>query len=292
MLVVHKFEDGCYAVGPALHTMDSLPVGVFDVEDAKGTPYIRPKLRTADQYIETNQAQLNEVVNDIESFFDPETRKKYEAFGVTYKRGILLYGAPGTGKTQLINRIADMMTAKQYSVFYPDSSVALKVFQKTLPQLASKTPVIIVVEEVDGWVQYGDNQLIRLLDGEDSVANIYYIFTTNFIDKIPDRIKNRPSRVARTFWIQPPAGTYRQEFVKMYYSRAGIPINQEVLQAVIGASGLTPDQIKNIVISVECMGVSVHDAVRLYSQHVEIERQGKLTGLFSGMENTNDDESE
>lgn len=47
-----------------------------------------------------------DIVNDLEKFLRPETKKRYNRLGINYKRIYLLEGIPGTGKTSLITGLA------------------------------------------------------------------------------------------------------------------------------------------------------------------------------------------
>ena len=52
------------------------------------------------------EGQKEALINDIEEFYDPDTRADYVLLGIPYKSVIMLYGPPGTGKTSTINTIA------------------------------------------------------------------------------------------------------------------------------------------------------------------------------------------
>jgi AAA+ superfamily predicted ATPase len=52
------------------------------------------------------KAQKDDIVQDLEKFIHPDTKKRYNKLGINYKRIYLLEGLPGTGKTSLITGLA------------------------------------------------------------------------------------------------------------------------------------------------------------------------------------------
>lgn len=58
-----------------------------------------------------------------------------------------------------------------------------------------KSPVVIIMDECEGQMQASEAQVKNILDSNDSLDNCLLMFTTNYINKIPDAIKNRPSRI-------------------------------------------------------------------------------------------------
>ena len=62
------------------------------------------------------EGQKEALINDIEEFYDPDTRADYLSHGIPYKSVIMLYGPPGTGKTSTINTIASHFDADVYVI--------------------------------------------------------------------------------------------------------------------------------------------------------------------------------
>tara|TARA_Y100000590_G_scaffold1391_1_gene1764 strand:- start:1494 stop:2750 length:1257 start_codon:yes stop_codon:yes gene_type:complete len=62
------------------------------------------------------EGQKDELIKNIEEFYDPDTRADYLSHGIPYKNVIMLYGPPGTGKTSTINTIASHFDADVYVI--------------------------------------------------------------------------------------------------------------------------------------------------------------------------------
>ena len=60
--------------------------------------------------------QKEKLLNDVKTFFDPETRADYLEHGIPYKSVFMLYGPPGTGKTSTINTIASYFDCDVYVI--------------------------------------------------------------------------------------------------------------------------------------------------------------------------------
>jgi len=90
---------------------------------------------------------LADIVEDCRSFLRPEGKKRYASLGVPYRRGYLLYGAPGCGKSQAIIAIASELSLP---LCYFDVS-AERLTDSKLQMLfnSAPSPSILVFEEID-----------------------------------------------------------------------------------------------------------------------------------------------
>ena len=62
------------------------------------------------------EGQKEDLIKNIDEFYDPDTRADYLSHGIPYKNVIMLYGPPGTGKTSTINTIASHFDANVYVI--------------------------------------------------------------------------------------------------------------------------------------------------------------------------------
>jgi len=117
--------------------------------------------------------------------------------------------------------------------------------------------IMIIWEEFERWVNENEGCLLDLLDGVEQVDNAFYIATTNYIEQIPSRIRNRPSRFAEVKEIGAPNAELRRAFLEAkIHPEDKVDIDDWVERT----EGFTIDYIKDVIISVLVLGLSLEDA--------------------------------
>lgn len=188
----------------------------------------------------------DDIYNEVTSFW--ESNDTYKKIGITHKRGILLYGPPGCGKSAIIARIIkDIIAKKGIAIDFNKSDDFfdnIEMFRQIQPE----TPIVVIIEDLDSFRDHQEEELCELLDGQSSVGHkILYLATTNYLDKISNRIKCRPSRIDTLIKVGFPAHEVREEYVRFL-----IPdISQEIVDAINKCEyKLSIADIKEILISV------------------------------------------
>jgi hypothetical protein len=150
---------------------------------------------------------------DLEVFGFVKNIKKYNSCGIT-KRGIILYGSPGTGKTTIGNIICNMVPDHTVIWITPEilaeNNYRAISSIKALYKLAEfLSPCIIILEDLDLFSQDRDRggdvlglgALMNILDGVNTVENAVTIGTTNRLNAIEKALRNRPGRFDRVIEI-------------------------------------------------------------------------------------------
>ena len=130
-----------------------------------------------------------------------ESREIYEENDMDYRRTLLLYGDPGTGKSQFIYQLSSELIEKHEAIVVRvEESNALHLFIDHLMSRLSRYPgrlKVVVVEELADMCQ-GQTNVTRLLNMLDSLRfrhNILFLMTTNHPERIPANIIDRPARI-------------------------------------------------------------------------------------------------
>jgi len=191
-------------------------IGTWNIKISCGGYHLVPvNIDVGDEPLLSNG--YNNLLNNEVSYF-LNNKKIYESLNSPYKRGILLYGPPGNGKTAYIkNYIHSLKDSCIILLNSVDYSVmdALKDFLNN-PEY-DDTFKLIIIEDIDGITKDSRSILLNLLDGVSRVNNTLFVSTTNHINKIDDSIVNRPSRFDRIIKIDVPDKSVRLELLKKYF---------------------------------------------------------------------------
>ncbi|UNI14799.1 hypothetical protein JDV02_001394 [Purpureocillium takamizusanense] len=166
------------------------------------------KIRPLSTVIVSEQ-QKQQLVADVKSFLDPETRNWFAKRTIPYRKGYLLYGPPGTGKSSFSVSVAGELDVDIYIISMPG------VNDRTLKDLFADLPqkCVVLLEDIDavGMERSPDSDdfddealkpkngvtmsgLLNTLDGVASQEGRVLIMTTNHIEKL-DEALIRPGRV-------------------------------------------------------------------------------------------------
>jgi SpoVK/Ycf46/Vps4 family AAA+-type ATPase len=109
---------------------------------------------------------------------------------------------------------------------------------------------MVVFEEFDRYIEYSEHELLSLLDGQNQKENIIYMATTNFIDKIPARIR-RPGRMSTLIEVKAPIAEARKVFIQNKCGNVLNHLSPENMDELVAATdGLTIDELKEFLQSV------------------------------------------
>jgi hypothetical protein len=149
------------------------------------------------------------LLDDMEAFFTKGV-DIYRQLKLPPFRKLLLAGVPGTGKTMLCAAMAKIAITKGRVVVYVSGSdrdgASFEKIQRALQAVtAARYPVLLIVEELDAYLQSDDKaRVLNVLDGIESPNNpkgALLLATTNYPEAIDERIAKRPGRLDRIFVI-------------------------------------------------------------------------------------------
>lgn len=191
---------------------DRIKVTVFtDTEDGlhREKVSITNLVQREDVLLEENLK--TQIYRSIDEFFNGsgEFFKKYD---IPYKRGILLYGKPGNGKTTMVKSIAGSITAPvaYWQITEYTTSYSIKQVFETAQKMA---PMVLVIEDIDSMPENVRSVFLNTLDGATSKEGIFLIGTTNYPERIDPALINRAGRFDRAYEIKLPDRSMRLRYL-------------------------------------------------------------------------------
>lgn len=184
--------------------IEKIPPGVYKLENIGllMPDYVFTKASMNEKIIEPLSSKpYKEIKEAVMNFFNPKLKELYKELDYLNKKGILIYGNPGTGKTASVTNLIYNIAIKENAVVLQIKNKGelfnIKTFLKMLKDGNSDLCVILLIDECENYFEdYGtENFLLNFLDGYNSENNVLTIFITNKIEKIPERFKDRPSRI-------------------------------------------------------------------------------------------------
>ena len=159
-----------------------------------------------------------EIQSDFERFF--ASREMYEKYGIPWKRGMLLIGPPGNGKTHTVKALINQLKrprlyVKSVKSHYDTEHDNLRaVFQRA----RQSSPCIIVMEDLDSLIEAKSRSFfLNEMDGFESNSGVVVIATTNYPERLDPAILDRPSRFDRKYYFNLPGPDERLEYFMAWH---------------------------------------------------------------------------
>jgi cell division protease FtsH len=236
-------------------------LGSFGQSRARLYDAEKPSVTFADVAgIDEVKADLQEVVDFLR---EPQ---KYQRLGGTVPKGVLLIGAPGTGKTLLARAVAGEAKVPFFSIAASEFVEAIVgVGASRVRDLFSKAraaaPAIIFIDELDAIgrsraaaLRVGGNdeqeqtlnQILTEMDGFDSREGVIVLAATNRADVL-DPALLRPGRFDRRVTVQAPDRRGRAEILRIHSRHVVLAPDVDLDQVASQTPGLVGADLRNLV---------------------------------------------
>jgi cell division protease FtsH len=231
----------------------------------------KSKARRYDQDAETrvtfgDVAGIDEAENELVEIVDfLKAPEKYTRLGGTAPKGVLLVGAPGTGKTLLAKAVAGEAGVPFFSMSAAEFvemivGVGAARVRDLFKQARENAPAIIFIDEIDsigrargptaiggvGEQEQTLNQILTEMDGFSGREGIIVLAATNQPDVL-DRALLRPGRFDRRVVVNLPDKLGREAILRVHTRKVPLANDVDLAELAATTPGLTGADLKNLV---------------------------------------------
>jgi cell division protease FtsH len=237
--------------------------GLFGLGRSRAKRYSEDQPKVTFEDVAGIDEAENELIEIVDFLKNPA---KYQRLGGTVPKGVLLIGAPGTGKTLLARAIAGQAGVPFFSLSASEFiemivGVGASRVRDLFKQAREAAPAIIFIDELDAigrtrgsGAQLGGhdereqtlNQILTEMDGFDSREGVIVLAATNRADVL-DQALLRPGRFDRRVVVQRPDRAGRAAILAVHTKN--VPLAPDVSLERIAAEtpGLVGAELRNLV---------------------------------------------
>jgi energy-coupling factor transporter ATP-binding protein EcfA2 len=240
---------------------DKLPPGVYKMElvDRDWQAH-KIDINTDELYAFSNDC-TSDILEEVSNFW--KKKDLYQQFHIAHKRGILLCGAPGCGKTSIIQLLVKQIVEEMNGLVFVASTASefsglSHMLSNTIRQIEKDRPIITIIEDVDQLITSlgGDACILDFLDGSTSIENHLVILTSNNTTDLTDAIL-RPSRIDLIYEIPNPTSEVR----KLYFQKK--EIDPEIITDLVKKTeGFSFAELKEVFVAIKVLGKTVTETIQ------------------------------
>jgi ATPase family associated with various cellular activities (AAA) len=177
---------------------------------------------------------------------------RLRASGQHLKRGVLLHGAPGTGKTHTIGYLMGQLPQTTIVVL---TGAALEMIGQACSVARLLQPSVVIVEDVDLIAEQrvphmGPHpllfQLLNEMDGLGEDVDVTFLLTTNRPDMLEQALADRPGRVDHAAELPLPDGNGRRRLIQLYQGRLVLDLTDPAT-VIERTEGVTASFLKELL---------------------------------------------
>jgi hypothetical protein len=193
---------------------------------------------------------------DLERFF--ASRDVYRSYEIPWKRGILLTGPPGNGKTQAVKALLNVLEKPCLYVRTFKSSASGQLLDESniraiFDRARRASPCVLVLEDLDSLVTDENRSFfLNEMDGFAGNEGLATVATTNHPEKLDPALVERPSRFDRKYRFDLPGPAERLAYARKWGGRlaeALRPSENGVIAVADATEGFSFAYLKELFVS-------------------------------------------
>jgi transitional endoplasmic reticulum ATPase len=229
--------------GKALRVTFEDPENVTAIEDL--APEFMDLTNVTEDSIIFSKQTGDEIATNL--FTPIKHTDKCRAAGIPIKRGVLLCGKYGTGKTLTANVTGALCEEHEWTFIYAKSVSQL---DSALEFAKRYQPAVVFAEDLDEVVTKGRdaqvNAMLNTIDGIDNkTSDVMVVLTTNHVERINPAML-RPSRLDAVIVVEPPDQEAAVRLMRRY-AKGRIAEDEDLTEAGRFLAGHIPAIIQEVV---------------------------------------------
>ena len=263
-------------------TVPGLPPGYYKlITDSNNRVHFCPVPPRDDELLQFPDSASEDVISGIADFWNRE--HIFRRYGLPFKRGILLHGPAGTGKTSALQIIAREVIARSGIVLTYEPRLFSSGYRH-LRAIQPGTPLVVFIEDIELYETLesiaNTSTFLNMLDGAENIDKVVFLATTNHPEKLSARIINRPSRFDMIIEVPYPSAEMRRLYIS---SLAEDSIDIE--RYVQDTEGLSLAHVKELFVATVILGAGYTESVaRLKAMHLTIPYKPSDTPSANGLQ--------
>jgi len=266
-------------------TTPKLPPGLYRIDEDQWGIYFSLTKPAIDTLIRLPDSAGDRVIAGIQAFW--RSKEKFQTRGHVFKRGVLLWGPPGGGKTATVNLLsADLIKSGGMVLWIQSPTQAIQALT-ALRRIEPDRAIIAILEDLDELAsRWSEHEILSLLDGENQVDNVVFVATTNYPERLDGRMINRPSRFDEIIKIGMPTPEARSVYIRSRLNE------NEMSEAVLrqwteDTSEFSIAHLKEMIVAVYCLDRDYADTLKrlraMIRRRPTSVRDGREMGLLAAV---------
>lgn len=244
---------------PCGSTLQRIPPGIYVLGEDNQGPFLEEAIFPTDDLIKFPDGPIEKVMDWAERFW--ASKQAYKDLGLLHKTGILLWGPAGCGKSSAIKLLIQDMIDREGVILITDRPRIMPVAFRLIRDIEKERPIINIIEDIDDKMrEYEDSTVIlAMLDGEHQTDNVLQIATTNYPERLEERITQRPGRFDLIMKMDLPSKNARRIYLSHFPSVGG---DQKKLDKIVNdTDGLGIAHLRGLIAAVEGLGLDYEETL-------------------------------
>lgn len=253
-----QYSDGGNQLATSRITRPALEAGMYEIKSSMSGIYFEKVDINSDELLKFEDERLNLIHEEINGFWG--LAEAFKEMGITHKRGVLLTGVPGMGKSCLMKQVIEAAIEQDTVVFVGSRDMGtvvagLREFKEVEPERRA----LVTMEDMDEVCQYNEHAVLEMMDGGDQMNGVLVMGTTNYPERLPPRIL-RSGRFDTKMEVKalPMAGRQAYFTHKLAKKETAARI-AEIAEAT---DGMSFAQMRELIASVYCYGRPFESSVQ------------------------------